>query len=278
MELNSIEKEVILLNSIIDSINECINYSLFKLNGNEQKVVMLHTKVCQSFFYIQLVDFLSPMENSITGKRKNSLDTLFEISNNLQLNRKYKKNNFQSPLNEFKNWYEKKTVIQSWFPTLNKTINLSIKRSDIISICGNMTKHSIFHLSKMTKIFKEILEENKVNLENTQPELLLKEFYCIFNDDVLLFYTSHIVKMLNNIRWIIHYYLLPIYDNCIKVDKKEKGKYSYIYPKNIEKDYSKNIFYDLMNKTRTGPFIPKFEILKFLKNEPYNGLSNRDKK
>jgi hypothetical protein len=225
---------------------------------------MFHTKIDQSLFNIQIVDFFSKMENKINGN-KNCLDSLYEIVKCPQLNNSYQMIDFINALDELKKWYEDEAIIKSWFPTINLSIDLSIKRSDIVSICGNMTKHSISHLSYMTSVLKNIMIKNEVELGNTEPELLLKEFYSIFNDDVLLYYSSNIAEMLNNIRWNIHHYLLPVYKSFIRYDENVDGKYFYTFPDNIQTVYAKNIFWDLMNKTRSGPIICKFEVQECFK-------------
>jgi len=116
------------------------------------------------------------------------------------------------------------------FTELEKEISLNISNKDIVKICGNMTKHSIQHLSIIQKQLRNILSDNEANTYGFDVRLLMNDFYSRFNTDYLLRYSTNIVKMLNDIRMYINFYLLPEYKNSIKKDSDIPQKYSYIIP------------------------------------------------
>jgi len=205
--LNDCEKEVIMLNSIIDSIDECVNNSIFDLIGEEKKQIMFETNYNQNYFNIQLVDFFSETKNSITNMNENSLDFLERLLISPQLNNKIEYRLFQNSVKIMKNWYTSKTILSVNFNDIEKEITLKLSKKNIVKICGNKTKHSIQHLTYVQNQLKNILIENDVNIEGVDVRLLMNDFYSRFNTDYLLRYSSNIAKMLNDIRWFIYYYL-----------------------------------------------------------------------
>ena len=267
--LNDYEIEVIMLNSIIDSIDECINNSIFELIGEEKKQILFETNYNQNYFNVQLVDFFSESKNSITNMKENSLDFLERLLISPKLNNKIEYRQLQNPIKIMKNWYNSNTSLSVNFTDIEKEVTLKLSRQDIVRICGNMTKHSIQHLTYIQKQLKNLLIENDVNIEGVDVRLLMNAFYSKFNTDYLLRYSSNIAKMLNDIRWSLYYYLLPVYDKSFILDKKEPPKYSYIYPENINSEYSKSIFWELMNKISHRPVVPLFDILDSFKDVNY---------
>lgn len=55
--LNDIENEVLAINSVINTIDECVNNNIFDLLGDEDKEVAFKTEYHHRYFNIQLVDF-----------------------------------------------------------------------------------------------------------------------------------------------------------------------------------------------------------------------------
>ena len=258
--LNDIEKEVLAINSVINTIDESVNNNILDLLGDEDKAVLFKTEYHHRYFNIQLVDFFSEKN------KENMLDYLNKVFDNPQLNPNFEIILVKEKINKLINWYNSDVEFEVYFSELSLTKNLIISRKNIVKICGNMTKHSIKHLSYVQDQLKEILSQNNVNIDRVDVRLLMNDFYSIFNNDYLLRYSSNIAKMLNDIRWYLHYYLLPVYRDSIKKDSNIPQKYSYIIPSNIIDEYSKSIYWDLMNKTRLGPFVKVFEVPSCLKD------------
>lgn len=254
IRLNNIENEVLAINSVINTIDECVNNNIFDLLGDEEKEVLFKTEYHHRYFNIQLVDFFSERNN------ENMLGYLNKVFDNPQLNPNFEINLVQEKINKLINWYNSDTAFEVHFSELSLTKTLKISRKNIVKICGNMSKHSLQHLSCVQNQLEKILLQNNVNIDGVDIRLLMNDFYSRFNYDYLLRYSSNIAKMLNDIRWYLHYYLLSVYRDSYKKDSNVPQKYSYIIPSNINEEYSKSIYWELMNKTRRKPYVKIFDV------------------
>lgn len=94
--------------------------------------------------------------------------------------------------------------------------------------------------------------------------MALNEFYERFHGDILNYHGSTIVEFLNNIRWGMHEYLQPEFSRSIVYDTDDSLKYSYTYPPDVNGDFTKSTYWDLMNVIRSGPIIKRFKASRWL--------------
>ncbi len=267
------EKEVILLKAVQEIIDEIINYEIFSLYGEgEDCNIMFNSITHQKYFYIMVVDFLSkPRESKkeicLKDFRLNSENYLYEL-NYICENPKFNINNsivyLKKPVNDMISWLEHEVTIENlWLPLIEQEINLRIKRKDLIKISGNMSKHNFSRLDKVVKDLKDIFKENGVSLSCDDIITSLDSIYERCHDDILNYYASVIAELLNNIRWGIHEYLKPTFERCYK---RIRGlQYKYEIPPEIESEFAKSCFWELMNAIKSGPIVKKFTVTKYLK-------------
>jgi hypothetical protein len=88
--------------------------------------------------------------------------------------------------------------------------------------------------------FKEIMKESGVIIVNEQAMVTLQDFYERFQNDILIYFSSYICELLNNIRWSIRDYLLPEFNRSYKPNNdNDIPGYSYKMLEQIKCEYAK---------------------------------------
>ena len=87
----------------------------------------------------------------------------------------------------------------------------------------------------------------------------LDDFYQRFHEDILVYHTTTIAELLNNLRWAIHEYLLSEFERAYIPPPYEKDpRYSFKYPPGLENPYARSRYWDVMNSVRAKPWVPRF--------------------
>lgn len=264
-DLKDEEKEILILKGVWESIDSMLNCEIVSLHHNDpDSVIRFKSTAHQKFFSIILVDFL---RSKIFGIDKTCVQALQVISTNPQYNSDIM--SLQNATNNFKTWLDQYIELDNdgeirnfWFPTINQEICLKITRAEFIDICGNISKHNPLALDKKAKTITEIFARNNVTIEITQALLIIGEFYEQFHNDIFIYHISTIAEFLNNLRWSIFEYLQPLYKQSVQYYWDESLK---LYPANIENTYVRELFWNLMNDVRSEPYMPKFEVARYLK-------------
>jgi len=110
------------------------------------------------------------------------------------------------------------------------------------------------------------LKANGVSVSWTDALRALDDFHGRFHDDILIYHTTTLAELLNNVRWAIHEYLKAEYDRSYKPPKSEDDpRYTFTYPVGVSNEYAKARYWDLMNSVRGKPWIRRFTGSQFLK-------------
>ena len=275
MTFNPMEQEVIVLKLVWDSIDEMVNYEMFrKLASLEDVTLMFKSVTHQRLFNILLVDFLSepkwPSELKISeaGVRASERNILFHLKR-LCLSPQLSPGNgmsISSPLDALLRWLETECHIEKvWLPSIDLEITIDVKRVVFIKICGNIGKHSFAKLSRNVNDICEILRSNGSSIERDEGYLVLPDFYEWFHNDVFSYHSSALAEFLNNLRWGLYEYLQPEYSRSFSKDDPESIIYRYQYPPNCVSPLARSMYWDLMNAVRSKPYMPRFEVTRYLK-------------
>lgn len=262
------EKEVISLKVLIETIDSMVNFTLFDLLGEGLEAqILFHDEIHQKYFYIIAVDFLSKIDESITGDNVSCMGLLENICKNPSFNINNSISELKNAKDIFQSWLDKKVTVDTWFPSINESSSLKLTRNDFLYTCGNISKHNFARLGVVSKKICKILEYNNIKISFPNSLMLLDDFYERFHEDILNYHGSNIAEMLNNIRWGIHEYFLPEFNMSYKKDKSdpEEIRYSYIYPKDIKTDFAKTCYRGLINSVRKKPYVRRFKSTKYLK-------------
>lgn len=266
MQFNAIEKEVIFLKAVQELIDDMVNYEVVKLVGNDpDSEIHFPSLTHKRFFNIILVDFLSCSDRRILGEQSSYLTALQKICVSPYFDQNNSISGLLKATAEFDNWLQKEVLVEkTWLPSIDLQIDLNIKRTDFIKICGNISKHNFSRLSGVVSNIKEIFNHNNHPLNNEEALLIIGEFYEWFHTDIFSYHSSAIAEFLNNIRWGIYEYLQPEYGQSIVRDP-DGVLYKYTYPSGVSNGFAKNCYWELMNTIRSKPYMPKFQITRFLK-------------
>lgn len=268
MKFSKIEKEVIFLKAIKELIDEMVNYELVKLLGSDpHSQVHFNSMTHLKYFNIILLDFLSCSDKKVLGEQLSYLEVLRSICESPSFNKNNSINSLTLSTKEFIDWLNKEIFVEKiWLPSIELSIDLSIKRIEFIKICGNISKHNFSRLSGVVRELIEIFQRNKITLRDEDALLILGEFYEWFHTDIFTYHSSAIAEFLNNIRWGIYEYLRYEFQQSIVYEGKERPRrYHYTYPKEINNSFAKTCYWDLMNEVRSKPYMNKFQVTRYLK-------------
>lgn len=260
MKFTEIEREVIYLKAINESIDSIVNYEIFELSkGDNGAQAIFKTSVHRRFFNIILVDFLSKPVKEFLGKRYSCLDALSEVCEKPNFNQHNSIKSLNCAVRAFKKWLEHEINVKIWLASINLEAKLKVQRQEFIKICGDISKHNFSRLSRRANDLKNILFKSGVELSDEDGLLIIDDFYERFHIDIFTYHGSYIVEQLNNIRWGVQEYLLPEFKGSIVYKNGSPPKYSYTYPNCINTKFVKNCYWALMNEVRATPYVKRFK-------------------
>jgi hypothetical protein len=271
-DLSNGEREILLLKATMESINNMVNYGVFKFHHKDpDSSVLFLTNIHQQYFIIVLTDFLSL--ETFESRKADLFKQLQRVCKNPCYNVNTK--GLETATNGFRDWLEQDVEFEHdgdtrklWFPSIDQEIALKITRLDFIRICGNISKHNPLGLNRQAAAIRNIFENNNINISLTEALLIMDEFYEQFHNDLFIYHSSTIAEFLNNLRWAIYEYLQPLFKKSTEHywdDALRLQSYRYHYPEGINNEYIKTIFWNLMNDVRSKPYIPRFKVTRHLK-------------
>jgi hypothetical protein len=270
------ELEVIVLKIVWDSIDEMVNYEVFEKPASIEDVTLTFSSMThRRLFNILLVDFLSQPREWPFGLTMPSADVpssersiLFHLKRVCSSPQLSPGNGIliSSPLDVFVQWLETECHVEKvWLPSINVETPISVKRLKFIKICGNIAKHSFGRLSSNVGEICEILRANGSPIDRDEGYLVLPDFYEWFHNNVFTYHSSALAEFLNNLRWGLYEYLQPEYSRSFSKDELPSIEYRYSYPPNCVNPIARSMYWDLMNAVRSKPYMPRFEVTRYLK-------------
>jgi len=271
LSLNQHEKEILILKAAWESIDSFVNFDVLALCGTGMiRQIRFNKASDQKLFNILLLSFL---HDPIYSIKEDCMTALKQVIANPVFNSEA--TSLTSEVNQFNEWLDELInpndngeTRKFWFPSIGKDIILKISRKEFIEICGNIAKHNLLGLNRQAKVMQNIFMRSNAPLELTDALLIMPEFFEQFHDDLFVYHSTNIAEHLNNIRWAIYEYLLPLFNSSIEDywnDSLNIRAYRYRYPDDIVDSYAKALFWDLMNDIRSKPYMPKFQTGWYLK-------------
>jgi hypothetical protein len=269
LNLTPLEQEVITLKAVVDMIGDMVNHEVMTIHFSDPDTsIMFKTMTHMAFFNIILVDLLSK-PNAFFTRDKSYFDRLEEICVNPRMGKIQDIRQLAEAVCAFARWLSEEVTVQNrWFPSLNLQVNLKIKRQVFIGICGNIAKHNFTQLTRQADRLRRVFCENGQAVSLDRCILALQDFRRQFYDDVFHYHSATIAEFLNNIRWGIHSYAVPVREACVENHYDENSHlsaYEYHYPGDVTSDLGKACYWDLMNGVMQEPYIRRFEVAKYLK-------------
>lgn len=140
-------------------------------------------------------------------------------------------------------------------------------RFELLKISGNIGKHNFSRLHTDIKKIVRIYERSNAPIPEDGAYRSLDSIYEWLFDDFLAYHASTIAEFLNDIRLAIHHYLREEFLRSHHFPIEGGIVYRYRYPPSCDDEVAKAMYWDLMNKIRSGPIFSKFTVTQALKSQ-----------
>lgn len=276
--MNAIEREAIILNSAWTMIDGMVNWAMFeRVNLDQPTNLTFKDREHQKMFVILLGDFLSQVrahgrQPIPLGLRRVPRDAcpadrtfLFHLrqvgtapqlgANSVEL---------QQQVEAFAHWLEEDFVAREvWLPNINVQVDLRIARHRYITMCGDIAKHHLGRLSANVRHIQNLLGQANEDIDEQSAYLAIEDFFQWFFDNIFLYHSSQIAEFLNNIRWAIFRYLQLEFARAYHLTEDatpDFPAYRYRVPEAINQPIAHAMYWDVMNRVREKPRMPRFVI------------------
>ena len=135
-------------------------------------------------------------------------------------------------------------------------------------MCGDIAKHHLARLSVNIGHLRKLLRNAGHEVDEQKASLAINNFFDWFFDDIFMYHSGQIAEFLNNIRWAIFDYLLPEYRRSWHLTEnatQDFKAYSYHIPDEVTDPIARAMYWDVMNRVRTKPWVHRFIICDSLK-------------
>ncbi|WP_051953593.1 hypothetical protein [Methylocapsa aurea] len=270
-----LECEVIILKAVTDLIDDMVNYEIFrKFSSTSDMSLVFKTPTHQRLFNVLLIDMLSKPKNDhlglpvfpadASGSAGTFLHYLRLIGQNPRLN--VVGAALADPVEVFATWLDAECHVEKvWLGAINIETTIRVSRISFIKICGDIAKHSFPRMSVNARRIKKLLADNGHQIDIEQAYLAMPDFYQWFHTNIFAYHSSAIGEFLNNIRWGIYDYLTPEFVRSYRKTEATSLSYSFDYPNNCTSYLARAMYWELMNWSRSTPYMPRFEVMKYLK-------------
>ncbi len=281
--MNDIEREAIILNSAWEMIDGMVNWAMFvKDDRTELTSLMFETPQHSRLFIILLGDFLSEirafkgdpvplgLKPAPSNARPSDVTFLFHLRQ-VCVDPKLGTGTtaLSAAIETFADWLEGEFTAPSVnLHAIDVVADLRVARFRYIKMCADIAKHSLARLATNVGHLRKLLEAAGHPVGEQEAYLAVENFYEWFHDDIFIYHSSQIAEFLNNIRWAIYDYLQPEFRRSWhRTDRAtlEFPMYSYRVPAEITEPVARAMYWDVMNRSRSRPYVPRFVVTDSLK-------------
>ena len=142
--------------------------------------------------------------------------------------------------------------------------DLRVARYRYIKMCGDIAKHNLARLATNMRHLRKLLEAAGHSVSEQEAYLAVENFFEWFHQDIFIYHSSQIAEFLNDIRWAIYEYLQAEFRRSWHLSDKETAyfpmMYSYRVPQEITEPVAAAMYWDVMNRSRSKPYVQRFVI------------------
>lgn len=260
-DLSTAEREAIVLMSVVELTADLVNNEMLTVYSHSRgAVVQFRTGAHQRVFSILLVDLLSATDRQGPVVASPFLSSLAEIVSNPQFNIDGSVRPLSMAVESFRKWLGESPALEFWFPSIDRTLRVTMPRVQALKLVGNLSKHDPLRAVGVARDLSEALSLSNEPVSVEEALLALGDFYRHFYTDFLAYHGSTLAEFINNIRWGIHDYLLPEFKRAFAPVVGKEPMYGYEYPTSIGNRFAREKYWDLMNSVRSRPYVPRFEV------------------
>ncbi len=281
--MNEIERESIILNFAWEMIDGMVNWAMFVKNDRTEPTnLMFETSQHSQLFIILLGDFLSEvrafkgdpvplgLKTAPPNARPSDLTFIFHLR---QVCADPKLGGDATGLGErieaFAGWLEGDFIAPGVnLHAINIVADLRVARYRYIKMCGDIAKHNLARLATNAGHLLKLLEADGHAVSEQEAYLAIENFFEWFHDDIFIYHSSQIAEFLNNIRWAIVEYLQPEFRRSWHLAENatpEFPMYGDHVPAEITEPVARAMYWEVMNRVRTKPWVHRFIVHDSLK-------------
>lgn len=276
--MNDIEREAIILNCAWEMIDGMVNWAMFVKNDRTVPTNLIFESSQHSrLFIILLGDFLSEvrafkgdpvplgLKTVPTNAQPSDLTFIFHLR---QVCTKPKlgtdTNSLSASIEAFADWLEGEIIAPGvHLPAIEVVADIRVARYRYIKMCGDIAKHNLTRLATNVGHLRKVLAASGHAVSEQEAYLAIENFFDWFHDDFFIYHSSQIAEFLNNIRWAIFDYLQLEFRRSYHISEKATPTfplYGYSVPADITKPVARAMYWNLMNRVRSGPWVHRFII------------------
>ena len=283
--MNDTELETIILNSAWDMIDGMVNWAVFeKTDRLELSNLWFPSGQHRQLFLILLADFISqvrgfsgrPVPLGLTEPpEKTSPANLTYLYHLRQVCANPVLGEDALPLSAaveaFAAWLEREFTTEGVnLHGIGLVTDITVSRLEYIRICGDIAKHNLARLEANSGRLRKLIAKAGREITESQAYLAMETFNEWFADNIFVYHASHIAELLNNIRWEIYRYLQPEFRRSWHRSKEwtpDLEMYGFHVPPEIEEPIAHAMYWDVMNRSRSAPYVQQFVIPRYSKTE-----------
>jgi hypothetical protein len=244
----SIEREGITLQIVVELLQTMVNREMLHFSpGHVEIQVTFASSSRRELFNVLFADFLEPVDPALLGSKESLLDVLYRVAKEPKLGDTIVASPLLWAVTELREWLDQTIQPEVWFPSINRNVNLKLRRAQFITICGNISKHSLSRLTRNAKRLAELFGDNGIELNWIDALRALDDFNVRFQEDIFSYHSTTMTELLNNVRWGIHEYLEPEFARSFTPSPiPDDPKYSYTFPDGLQDPFAQERYWDLM--------------------------------
>jgi hypothetical protein len=143
-----------------------------------------------------------------------------------------------------------------------------VARYRYIKVCGDIAKHNLARLATNVGHLRKLLDRAAHPVSEQQAYPAVETFFEWFQQDIFIYHSSQIGEFLNNIRWAIYGYLQPEFRRSWHLTDRATADfpiYGYRVPPEIAKPVAVAMYWDVMNRSRSKPYVQRLVISPHVK-------------
>lgn len=260
------EGEILTLKASTELLDGLVNHSIITVSGRKgNAVVRFPTAAHRDLFCIRLVDFLSVPSLGIGAGNLRYLQALMAIAHKPSLGHAAEASDLQDTLAALSGWLDANAEIALWLPTIDVELAVKARREELLWITGNYAKHNFARLTAVTRRWQAVLSRCGHAVTTHDSLNSLHDACNRLQEDFVPYHATTICELLNDVRWALHEYLVPVYEQHYRVAPRGLPEYFFTMPSSLSTPFARTCFWDLMNDVRRKPYVDRFETSPYLK-------------
>jgi hypothetical protein len=259
-------------------IDGMVNWAMFVRNDRTEPTnLMFETRQHSLLFAVLLGDFLSEirafkgdpvplgLKPAPSNARPSDLTFLFHLRQ-VCADPKLGADTaaLSTAIDTFAGWLEGELTAHSVnLYALDIVADLRVARLRYIKMCADIAKHNLARLATNVAHLRKLLEAAGHSVSEQEAYLAVENFFQWFHDDIFIYHASQIAEFLNNIRWAIYDYLQPEFRRSWHRTVESTVQfpmYSYTVPVAITQPLAHAMYWAVMNRSRSRPYVHRFVI------------------